>query len=93
MWQHPRAAEVRDVPNAAVPLHIEVLAAGVEAALSPAWALRLDAAYMAFGRSSYAVNRGRNNRCGPSGRRRPCLYEVEHTLSLLRLGFIYRFGR
>ena len=48
---------------------------------------------MAFGRSSYAVNRGRNNRCGPGGPLRPCLYEVEHTLGLLRLGFIYRFGQ
>ena len=69
------------------------LAAGVEAALADAWALRLDAAYMAFGRSSYAVNRGRNNRCGPGGPLRPCLYEVEHRLGLLRLGFVYRFGR
>ena len=69
------------------------LAAGVEAAVADGWALRLDAAYMAFGRSSYAVNRGRNNRCGPGGPQRPCLYEVEHTLGLLRLGFVYRFGR
>ena len=69
------------------------LAAGVEAALADAWALRLDGSYMAFGRSTYAVNRGRNNRCGPGGPRRPCLYEVEHNLGLLRLGFIYRFGR
>ena len=67
------------------------LAAGVEAALADAWALRLDGSYMAFGRSTYAVNRGRNNRCGPGGPRRPCLYEVEHTLGLVRLGFIYRF--
>ena len=70
-----------------------MLGAGVETALSPAWALRLDASYMQFGRSTYAVNRGRNNRCGPGGSRRPCLYEVEHTLGLLRLGFIYHFGR
>lgn len=70
-----------------------MLGAGVEAALSPAWALRLDASYMQFGQSTYAVNRGRNNRCGPGGPRRPCLYEVEHTLGLVRLGFIYRFGR
>ena len=69
------------------------LAAGVEATLADAWALRLDAAYMAFGRSTYAVNRGRNNRCGPGGTRRPCLYDVDHTLGLLRLGIIYRFGR
>ena len=69
------------------------LAAGVEAALADAWALRLDGTYMAFGRSTYAVNRGRNNRCGPGGPRRPCLYEVEHTFGLLRVGFIYRFGR
>ena len=69
------------------------LTAGVEAALSDAWALRLDAAYMAFDRTSYAVNRGRNNRCGPDGPRRPCLYEVEHTLGLLRLGIVYRFRR
>ena len=69
------------------------LAAGLEAALADAWALRLDAAYMAFGQSTYAVNRGRNNRCSPDGARRPCLYEVEHTLGLVRLGFVYRFGR
>ena len=69
------------------------LAAGIEATLADAWALRLDGSYMAFGRSTYAVNRGRNNRCGPGGSLRPCLYDVEHTLGLLRLGFIYRFGR
>ncbi len=69
------------------------LAAGVEAALAAGWALRLDATYMEFGRSTYAVNRGRNNRCGPGGPYRPCQYEIEHTLGLLRLGFIYRFGR
>lgn len=69
-----------------------MLGAGVEAALSPAWALRLDGSYMRFGQSTYAVNRGRNNRCGPGGPRRPCLYEVQHTLGLVRLGFVYRFG-
>ena len=68
------------------------VAAGVEAEFAGAWALRLDASYMALGQSTYAVNRGRNNRCGPGGPHRPCLYEVEHTLGLLRLGFVYRFG-
>ena len=47
-----------------------------------AQALRLDAAYMAFGRSTCTVNRGHNHRCGFGGPHRPCLHEVEHALVL-----------
>ena len=70
-----------------------MLGAGLETALADGWALRLDGSYLAFGSSTYAVNRERNNRCGPGGPHRPCLYTMEHTLGLVRLGIIYRFGR
>ena len=68
-----------------------VVRIGVETALSRAWALRLDGAYVAFGSRTHTVNRSGNNRCGPGGPQRPCQYEASHTLGSVRLGFLYRF--
>lgn len=65
---------------------------GAEAALSDAWAVRLDGAYLDFGRRSRAVNRSGDNRCGPGGPRRPCAYGVETRFGLARLAIVHRFG-
>ena len=65
---------------------------GVEASLTAAWALRLDASYLDFGRRAYEVNRSGDNRCGPGGPRRPCPYSVRHELGLVRLAVVYRFA-
>ena len=66
--------------------------AGAEAALSAAWMLRLDAAYLDFGRRSHAVNLSGDNRCGPGGPRGPCACEAENRFGLARLSIVYRFG-
>ncbi len=65
---------------------------GVEASLTWAWALRLDASYLDFGRRTYEVNRSGDNRCGPGGPRRPCPYSIRHELGLVRLAVVYRFA-
>ena len=66
---------------------------GVETSLADAWALRLDGSYLGFGRSTHEVNRSADIRCGPGNPRRPCPYDIKHTLGIVRLGIIYRFGR
>ena len=69
-----------------------VVGAGAEAALSNAWALRLEGLYMDFGESAHLVNRSANNRCcGPETPRRAASYEVENRLSTARLAVIRRF--
>ncbi|MDE0291987.1 MAG: outer membrane beta-barrel protein [Candidatus Dadabacteria bacterium] len=69
-----------------------VVGAGAEAALSDAWALRLEGLYMDFGESTHLVNRSANNRCcGPETPRRAASYEVENRLSTARLAIIRRF--
>ena len=69
-----------------------VVGAGAEAALSDAWALRLEGLYMDFGESTHLVNRSANNRCcGPETPRRAASYEVETRLSTARLAIIRRF--
>ncbi len=69
-----------------------VVGAGAEAALSDAWALRLEGLYMDFGESIHLVNRSANNRCcGPETPRRAASYEVENRLSTVRLAIIRRF--
>jgi len=69
-----------------------VVGAGAEAALSDAWALRLEGLYMDFGESTHLVNRSANNRCcGPEIPRRAASYEVENRLSTARLAIIRRF--
>ena len=69
-----------------------VVGAGLEAALSDAWALRLEGSYLDFGESTHLVNRSANNRCcGPETPRRAAYYEVENKLSIARLAIIRRF--
>ena len=68
-----------------------VIGAGIEAPLSDAWTLRLDGSYLDFGRSTHHVNRSANNTCG-GGARRPCRYDIENRLGIVRLAIIRRFG-
>ncbi|MDE0159941.1 MAG: outer membrane beta-barrel protein [Candidatus Dadabacteria bacterium] len=69
-----------------------VVGAGAEAALSDAWALRLEGLHMDFGESTHLVNRSADNRCcGPKTPRRAVSYEVENRLSTARLAIIRRF--
>ncbi len=71
-----------------------VIGAGVEAALSDAWALRLDASYLDFGESAHQANRSGDDRCcGAGSPRRPVSYRIENKLGIVRLGVLYRFGR
>ena len=69
-----------------------VVGAGVETPLSDTWTLRLEGSYMDFGSSTYSVNRSGNNACGPGNPRRPCPYNIEHKLGLVRLGLMYPFS-
>lgn len=64
---------------------------GFEAPLSRAWLLRLEASHLDFGRRSHRVNLSANGHCGPGNPRRPCVYEVEERLAILRLAAIRRF--
>lgn len=68
------------------------ISVGVEAALSPAWTLRLEGAHLDFGRSTHYVNRSAGGHCGPGNPRRPCPYKVRNKLGMLRLGVSRRFG-
>ena len=68
-----------------------VIGVGVEAPLADAWTLRLDGSYLDFGRSTHYVNRSANNTCG-GGARRPCRYDIENRLGIVRLTIIRRFG-
>ena len=68
-----------------------VIGVGVEAPLADAWTLRLDGSYVDFGRSTHYVNRSANNTCG-GGARRPCRYDIENRLGIVRLAIIRRFG-
>ena len=69
-----------------------VIGLGVEAPLADAWTLRLGGSYLDFGRSTHYVNRSGDNRCGPGVPRRPCPYNIENNLGIVRLAIIYRFG-
>ena len=69
-----------------------VIGLGVEAPLADAWTLRLEASYLKFGRNTHYVNRSGNNRCGPGNPRRPCPYNIENNLGIVRFAIIYRFA-
>ena len=69
-----------------------VIGVGVEASLSDAWTLRLDGSYLDFGRSTHHVNHSGGNPCGPGGPHRPCRYDIENRLGIVRLAIIRRFG-
>ena len=70
-----------------------VIGGGVETPLADAWSLRLEVSYLDFGRGTHYVNRSGNNRCGPGNPRRPCSYNVDNKLGIVRWAIIYRFGR
>ena len=69
-----------------------VIGAGVETAFADAWTLRLEGSYLDFGRNTFYVNRSGGGRCGAGGPRRPCPYQVENTLGIVRLAVVHRFG-
>ena len=69
-----------------------VIGLGVETPLADAWALRLEGSYLDFGRSTHYVNRSGDGRCGPGNSRRPCPYNIENKLGIVRLAIIHRFG-
>lgn len=68
------------------------IGAGVEAALSDNWSLRLDGAWMDFGEHDYQVNLVANGHCGPTGPLAPCPYEVENRVRMARLSIVRLFG-
>lgn len=68
-----------------------VIGAGVEATLSEAWTLRLEGLNLDFGHNTYSVNHSGNNRCGPDNPQRPCFYDVENKLNIVRLAVIHRY--
>ena len=70
-----------------------VIGVGVEAPLSDAWTLRLDGSYLDFGRNTYHVNRSGGNPCGRGGPHRPCRYDIENRLGIVRVAFIRTFAR
>lgn len=66
--------------------------AGIESALADGWALRLEGAYLDFGRSTHRANRSGNNRCcGDGTPRRPVLYTIDNRLGMVRLAVVHRF--
>ena len=69
-----------------------VIGVGVETSVADVWTLRLEGSYLDFGRNTYYVNRSGDGRCGAGGPRRPCPYDVENNLGIVRLAVIRRFG-
>ena len=70
-----------------------VIGGGVETPLTDAWSLRFEGSYLDFGRGTHYVNRSGNNRCGPGNSRRPCPYNVDNTIGIVRWAIIYQFDR
>ena len=69
-----------------------VIGLGAEANLADAWTLRLEGSYMDYGRDTHYVNRSGGGRCGPGMPRRPCSYNIENKIGIVRLVIIHRFG-
>lgn len=69
-----------------------VIGAGVDIALDRQWTFRLEGSYLDFGRDTYHVNHSADNTCGRGGPRRPCSYDIENRLGVVRLAIIRRFG-
>ena len=66
--------------------------AGIESALADGWALRLEGAYLDFGRSTHHANRSGDDRCcGRGSPRRPVLYTIDNRLGMVRLAVVRRF--
>ncbi len=55
------------------------------------WVLRLEGSYIDFGEDTYEVNHSGGNRCGPGGLHKPCLYNIENKIGIVRLAIIKRF--
>ena len=55
------------------------------------WFLRLDGSYMDFGEDTYEVNHSGGNSCGPGGPYKPCFYNIENKVGIVRLAIIKRF--
>ena len=69
-----------------------VIGAGVDVALDREWTFRLEGSYLDFGQDTYSVNHSANNPCGRGGPRRPCPYDIENRVGVVRLAIIRRFG-
>ena len=69
-----------------------VIGLGVATPLADARALRLEGSYLDFGRSTHYVNRSGDGRCGLGNPRRPCPYNIENKLGIVRLAIIHRFS-
>ena len=69
-----------------------VIGAGIDVALDRQWTFRLEGSYLDFGRDTYHVNHSADNTCGRGGPRRPCSYDIENRLGVVRLAIIRRFG-
>ena len=65
-----------------------VIGVGAEMALDDNWSLRVDGSYIDLGGDIYKVNHSGNNSCGPLGPRRPCSYEIDNEMSIIRLALI-----
>ena len=70
-----------------------VIGVGVEVPLADAWTLRLDGSYLDFGRRTFHVNHSGGNSCGRGGPYRPCRYDIDNRLGIVRLVIMRRFGR
>ena len=56
------------------------------------WVLRMEASHINFGEDTYEVNHSGNNRCGPGGPRKPCLYNIKNELNIFRVAIIRHFS-
>ena len=69
-----------------------VLSGGIEALVNETWTLRGEVLHMDFGEDTYQFNHSGNNRCGPGGPHRPCLYDIDNEFGMARLVVIRRFN-
>lgn len=67
------------------------LGGGLEALVNETWTLRVEVLHMDFGEETYQFNHSGNNRCGPGGPRRPCLYDIDNEFGMARLAVVRRF--
>ena len=56
------------------------------------WTLLIEGSYYDFGKDTYTINHSGNNSCGPGGPRRPCYYNEETKLGILRLAIVHKFS-
>ena len=70
-----------------------VVGVGAEMALDKNWTLRVDGSYIDLGGKIYRVNRSGNNSCGPGGPRRPCSYDIESNMHMIRLVLVRKLWK